>query len=92
MQFTNYELLFITQVTSYFLHTSKELYTNYEFEMRIANCLNTSYELLFIAQVPSYFLHTSYKILLIARVTSYFLDASYELLFIARVGIIMLIV
>ena len=47
-----YELLFIVQVTSYFLYTSYELL----FIARVTSySLDTSYELLLIARITNYF-------------------------------------
>ena len=57
----NYELrfIFITQVTSYFLHTSYELL----FITRVTSCFYcTSYELLFIARVTSYCLELRFTV------------------------------
>ena len=54
----SYELLFITRVTSYFLHTSYELL----FIARVMSFFfNTSYYLLFIARVTSYILTMNYN-------------------------------
>ena len=81
---TSYELqvIFITPVTSYFLHTSYELL----FIVRVTSYfLHTSYELLFITRVTSYFCCTSYELLFIARVTSYCLLHELRVTFCIRV-------
>ena len=72
-----YELrvLFITRITSYFLHRSYELQYIGQFTSYI---LHTSYELLFTGRVTRYFSYERYKLLFTERVTSCFLTMSCD--------------